>query len=143
MTIFVDYKRYSLLIPYDVLSALGDPKYIQLRWNNPARRIVILAAAESDAEVLDVPAKMDECSIFVLPHFVSDDNPIAAMNWGTQAHSVEPVLVKSPEGIALLIDLNTAKAIDHLDRQYVYMMSGALDDEEDVEEDEEDCDDEE
>lgn len=40
MTIFVNYKHYSLLIPYDVLSALGDPKYIQLRWNIPERRIV-------------------------------------------------------------------------------------------------------
>ena len=63
MTIFVNYKRYSLLIPYDVLSALGDPKYVQMRWNIPERRIVILAAAESDADVFDVPAKMDDGSI--------------------------------------------------------------------------------
>lgn len=135
MTVYVNYKDYSLLIPYDVLSKLGEPDYIQLRWSIPDRRIIVLAVSESEESAFDVPKERFENSILALPYILTDDNPIAAMNWGERAHSVESRLVRNNEGtIALLIDLNTAKPTDKLDSPYVFMMPECLTEEDNKDE---------
>lgn len=127
MTVYVNYEDYSLLIPYNVLSKLGDPKFVQLRWNIPERRIIVLAATADDEAALDVPEEEYEGSVLAIPELVTDDNPIDAMKWGSQAQSVEARLVRSKEGtIVLLIDLNTAKEIDEIEGTVVFMTSECL-----------------
>lgn len=53
-TVFVNYEEYSLLIPYDVLNILGEPKYIQMSWHLKQRRIVIRAAEVHEEGALDL-----------------------------------------------------------------------------------------
>ncbi len=132
MMVYVNYEDYSLLIPYDVLGKLGDPKYVQLRWNIPERRIVVLAATADEESALDVPVEEYEGSVLALPKLLTDDNPIAAMGWGDQAQRVEARLVRSSNGVtALLIDLNTAKEIDEIEGTVVFMTPECLTDRED------------
>ena len=109
MTVFVNYKGYSLLIPYDALNKLGDPSFVEIRWSIPDKRIIILPASNENEDAFDVPEQKYEYSIFALPMPITNESPISAMGWGKEAHSLESRLVyDEDENIALLIDLNTA-----------------------------------
>ena len=113
MTVFVNYKGYSLLIPYDALNKLGDPSFVEIRWSIPDKRIIILPASNENEDAFDVPEQKYEYSIFALPMPITNENPISAMGWGKEAHSLESRLVyDEDENIALLIDLNTAIPTD-------------------------------
>ena len=116
MTVYVNYEEYSILIPYDVLRKFGVKDYIQIMWNIPQRRIVLRPATATDESAFDVPAVINENAFLAVPSIIGDQNPIAKMNWGTQAHSVESRLVSTDKGeIALLIDLNTATPSGSID----------------------------
>ena len=109
MTVYVNYKGYSLLIPYDALNKLGEPAFVEIRWSIPKRRIVILPASPENENAFDVPEQKLEYSVLAIPMPLTDDNPITAMGWGKEAHSLESRLVYDENNnIALLIDLNTA-----------------------------------
>ena len=88
-TVFVNYEEYSLLIPYDVLNILGEPKYIQMSWHLKQRRIVIRAAEVHEEGALDVPEEKYEDSVFALLELTKKRNPIAAMEWGNIAYKRE------------------------------------------------------
>ncbi len=113
MTVYVNYKEFSLLIPYDALNKLGEPKFVQLAWKIPDRRIAIYPATVDDDNALDVPEQKLEYSILALPSILTDDNPIAAMGWGKETYAVESRIVTDQNNrIALLIDLKTATPSD-------------------------------
>ena len=113
MTVFVNYKGYSLLIPYDALNKLGDPSFVEIRWSIPDKRIIILPASNENEDAFDVPEQKYEYSFFALPMPITNESPISAMGWGKEAHSLESRLVyDEDENIALLIDLNTAIPTD-------------------------------
>ena len=87
--------------------------YMQLLWNIQERRIVISAATETSEEPIDIPKQRFEHSLLMIPAFINNENPIAAMGWGNTPYCVEASLVHDQTGRRLiLIDLNTAKEAD-------------------------------
>lgn len=83
----MNYKEYSILIPYEVLEKIGLPEYIQLLWKMDEKRIVIRAATEEDKEPIDIPKQKFDCCLLALPAFVNDDNPVSWMNWGDTSYA--------------------------------------------------------
>jgi len=144
MKAFLNYRDYSIVVPYEVLDKIGLPDYIQILWETDERRIAIRAATADDEEPIDIPEKKFEQSLLAIPEIICDDNPISAMNWGDTAHSVEARLVEDLEGRPwILMDLFTAKEADTKEINGAFMVPDCFcdpDDEDDddiVEEDEE------
>ena len=136
MRTFLNYKEYSILIPYEVLEKIGLPEYIQLLWKMDEKRIVIRAATEEDEEPIDIPKQKFDCCLLALPAFVNDDNPVSWMNWGDTSYSVESRLVKDQAGRELiLIDLNTAKEADPKEINGAFMVPDCFHDEDEDEDD--------
>ena len=129
MTIYVNYKEFSLLIPYDVINKLNNPKYIQIGWNIPDRRIILFPSSPDDDDSIDVPEQKFEFSILALPKFLTDDNPIAAMNWENKTYALESRLVKDKDAnIAILIDLKTAAPTDGKGLNGIFLVPDCLKD---------------
>lgn len=111
-TVYINYKGYSLVIPYEVLDLIDNPSYIQLSWKYDKRRIIITAANAEDENTLDVPEQEYEYSLLVLPEILVD-NPISAMGWGDTAYSLDARTVLDKSDVKhILIDLNTAVPAD-------------------------------
>lgn len=114
-TVVVNTKDASLLIPYDVLAKLGTPTYIHVLQDIENKRILIGATEGSDTNSIDVPQQTYQEEILQIPKFLTNDNPIYAMEWADTPHSVETRLVKGTDNKTyLLIDLTTGKEIEHL-----------------------------
>lgn len=112
MSVFVNHKEYSLIIPYGILEQIGSPKFIQLKWDIEKRCIVFRAAEENEQGVFDVPEQKYEKSLFALPP-IKGNNPISAMEWGDKLYEVKSRLVIDKDNtIYVMIDLNTGKETD-------------------------------
>ncbi|WP_303804488.1 helix-turn-helix domain-containing protein [Ruminococcus flavefaciens] len=121
MTVFVNHKNYSFIIPYEVLEQIGCPKFIQLKWDIEKRCVVFRAAKENEDEVFDVPEQKYEKSLFVLPP-IKGNNPIAAMNWGDKLHEVKSRLVLDKDNtVYVMIDLNTGKETDGIKIEGIFI----------------------
>lgn len=123
LTVYLNYENYSIMIPYDVLSKIGDghtvPNYIQMSWDYDKRRIIIRPATKTIEEALVVPEKKHENSLLSLPTILSD-NPISAMGWNDTPHEVEALLVRdSNKNTALLLDLKAAKEVQYVNGCFV------------------------
>ena len=104
---------YSLLVPYDILNILGEPKFVQMSWHMKQRRIVIRTADMNEEGALDVPEQKYEKALFALPRMVNQNNPIDAMGWGDTAYAVETRLVRDKNDVIyLMIDLKSGKPAD-------------------------------
>ena len=111
-TVYINYKGYSLVLPYEVLELIDNPAYIQLSWNYDERRIIITAADAEGENTLDIPEQEFEYSLLALPTFVAD-NPISAMGWGDTAYSLDArIVLDKDDNKHILIDLNTAVPAD-------------------------------
>ena len=136
MTVFVNYKEYSLIIPYDALNKLGEPKFIKMLWSIPERRIAITPCTGNERNCFDVPEQKLEYSLLALPRLLINDNPIAAMGWGDKPHALESRIVYDKKGqIALLIDLKTAIPTDGKSLKGIFLTPECLiehDDEEPI-----------
>lgn len=129
MTVYVNCDDYSLLIPYDILNKLGDPEYIQLRWNISKRRIVIIPATSADQNCLDIPKQEYEYSILAIPKILTDNNPINAMGWDDRPYALEAQLVFDVKGsLVVLIDLKTAVPTDMKELRGFYLIPDCLTD---------------
>jgi transcriptional regulator with XRE-family HTH domain len=116
MRVYVNDSYYSMLIPCEVLTALGSPKCIQLRHKKAEHRIVILPIWDNIEETiraeegLDVPKSVYNERVLGIPgkdfiNFVAE-----GLNWNDKVYKVECRLVKdSNENVMILIDLKTAE----------------------------------
>lgn len=112
MTVFINSDGFFLVVPYDVLSKLGELEYVQIRWSISEKRIVLCKSSKDDKSALDIPEELYEMSLLAIPKPLTKNNPIAAMNWGKEPYAVESRLVLDSDGEkAILIDLNTAKLL--------------------------------
>ncbi len=139
MTVYVNYRDYSLLIPYDALSQIGDPSFVQIRWNIAERRILIGYVTVDGGNSFDVPKNRFDQAFLAFPALLGGENPISAMHWGKEPYAVESRLVRGQdEHIYILIDLNTAKPADPKSIEGVFYTPECLlldDDDEEGEED--------
>lgn len=129
MTVYVNCDDYSLLIPYGILNKLGDPEYIQLRWNISKRRIVIIPATSADQNCLDIPKQEYEYSILAIPKILTDNNPINTMGWDNKPYALEAQLVLDVKGsLVVLIDLKTAVPTDMKELRGFYLTPDCITD---------------
>ena len=143
MRVYVNHHGYSMLIPCDVLSALGNPRYIQVRQKKDEHRILILPVSdESDKsseyqEKIDVPQSVYEGRFLGLPGRDYINYVAEGLNWNDNPYIVDSRLVKDDNGtIGILLDLETAEPSENFDCDPVIPWC-FIDDDEDVIDDEE------
>lgn len=122
MRVYANDSFYSLLIPCDVLQALGSPRCIQLRHDQKTHRIAIFPIWENIEETiqaeegLDVPKTVYKDQVLGIPGRKYIDYVADGLNWNDRLYSVECRLVKDTDGkVVVLIDLKTAKQADHFE----------------------------
>ena len=132
MSIYVNHWAYSMIIPRNVLEALGKPAYLQFRWNKEEKRL-LFHGVDADAKMaIDVPPHMyDSCTGLVFPPFEIISEVKEALCWDDDAYAVECRLVSDPEGNPfILCDLNKAQPSDYIDGPFAIPACLDIDDEE-------------
>ena len=139
MTIYVNHPHFSLMLPRDVLIALGKPEYIQMRWNVSEKRLLFHAVNADAEEPYDVPAPLyDDATALVFPKSEFIDNVRKELGWDDDVYAVECRMVEDVTGEQyILCDLKTAQPSDRLIGPFVEP-SCFIDDEDEEFEDEED-----
>jgi len=122
MRVYVNDSYYSMLIPCEVLTALGSPRCIQFRHKKAEHRIVILPIWDNidekiqTEEALDVPKAVYKGQVLGIPgkdfiNFVAE-----GLNWENKLYKAECRLVKdSNESVMVLIDLKAAELSENFD----------------------------
>lgn len=119
MLVYLNFRDYSIMVPYAVLDKLGSPNYIQILWNYDQRRIIIRPATETTEEAIDVPKEEFDDSLLSLTTFLTK-NPIDAMGWGKTPHELEAELVRdNDDHIALLLDLKKAHPVEQINGCFI------------------------
>ena len=139
MTIYVNHPHFSLMLPRDVLIALGKPEYIQMRWKVSEKRLLFHAVNADAEEPYDVPAPLyDDATALVFPKSEFIDNVRKELGWDDDVYAVECRMVEDVTGEQyILCDLKTAQPSDRLIGPFVEP-SCFIDDEDEEFEDEED-----
>ena len=111
MTIYVNHRHFSMIIPRNVLEALGKPAFIQFRWNKEEKRLLFHDVDGNAENAIDIPPHLYEsCTALVFPPFQIIDEVKADLHWGDDAYAVECRLVSDPDNIEyILCDLNKAQ----------------------------------
>ena len=127
MTVYVN--RFSLMLPCDVLIALGKPEYIKLRWIISEKRLLFYAVesdtAETDAaylvekyseNVYTIPSLLYDCDLpLVLPKSEFPDKLRRELRWNDDEYAIECRAVVDNTGRrCILCDLKTARLTDRL-----------------------------
>ena len=135
MSVYVNHEHFSIMIPCDVLMAIGSPQCIQLLVNEKDRRILIrpilkdMEKAIEAGEAYDVPQLVYDGGVLVFPCESLIKNVKEELHWDDTPYRVKCRLVKDHEEyIMALVDLNTAKSSDGI--QGVFVMPLCLDDDE-------------
>lgn len=137
MTIYVNHSYYNLIIPNDVLTALGKPKYIEFLQLIKEKRILIRGLSSPSENSFTVPNYTYEGHLLAMPggHEITNDAKIA-FGWGNALQAVECFLVKdSDDNILVLADLHTAKPTAPLHEELILPTEFDDEDEGDFEED--------
>ena len=132
MSIYVNHWAYSMIIPRNVLEALGKPAYIQFRWNREEKRL-LFHGVDADADMaIDIPSHMyDRCTGLVFPPFEIITEVKEALGWDDDSYAVECRLVSDPdENRYILCDLNKAQPSDYIDGPFAIPACLDIDDEE-------------
>ena len=120
MTVYVNHPHLALIIPSDVLKALGKPKSIQVLTKADEKRIVIRAAAETDDSAFDVPSIIYDGHPLVFPscnELVAGAKKV--LGGDEEIYAVECFLVKDKKGnTGVLADLNTARPSNYSESLY-------------------------
>jgi len=122
MHVFVNHPKYSMLIPDEVLSALGKPDYIQVRQKTDEHRILILPVSgdieksREYQEKIDVPRSVYKGQFLGIPGKDYINYVAEGLNWNDQPYVVESRKVTDDKGaIGILVDLETAESSENFD----------------------------
>ena len=121
MSIYVNHWAYSMIIPRNVLEALGKPAYIEFRWNKEEKRLLFRGVDANADMAIDVPPHLyDSCTGLVFPPFAIITEVKEALGWDDGAYAIECRLVSDSEGNPyILCDLNKAQPSDYIDGPFV------------------------
>lgn len=130
-TVYLNHPHYSIMLPREVLVALGKPAFIQIRWNATKKRLLFLAVDADAEEAFDVPSYLyDDGTALAFPHSAFGDNVRKEMGWDDYVYAIECRIVKDVNGQqCILCDLQTAQPSDSLVGPFVCPL--CLEDDED------------
>ena len=111
MTVYLNHPIHALLIPWDVLEAMGRPHFIQFLYHPEKRRIAVRAATADAEEAIDVPEAVYEGYTLVIVGEKFSADLRKAMDWSNELYAAEARLVRDTDNnIAFVVD--TSKAIE-------------------------------
>ena len=121
MTVYFNHSAYSMIIPREVLVAVGKPSNIEVYWRAEDRRILFRGLDEPTENSYDIPSLLyTEAAALVFPPFQPVTETKAALGWGDEVYAVECRIVKDKSGEThILCDLNTAQESDYVKGPYV------------------------
>lgn len=127
MNVYVNHPCFSLLIPAEVLSAVGSPACIQILRKEEDRRIVLRPIWEGANEAInageayDVPEAIYDGRVLAFPGENLITHAKEDLKWDDELYCVKCRLVKDYEGnVVILIDLNTAEPSDPIQCEYMF-----------------------
>lgn len=134
MTVYLNHRLFSMIIPRNVLESLGKPVYIQLRWNKDEKRLLLHGVDSTAESAIDVPPHLsDSCSALALPPLQIIDQVKKDLYWDDDAYAVECRLVRDSEGHQyILCDLYKAQPSECIDGPFA--IPARFDDENEFEE---------
>ena len=111
MTVYFNHYAYSIIIPQNVLIAMGKPHEIEFLWNKSAKRILIHGIEEHHDSSFDVPRlAYEDCSALTFYETGMINDAKAALGWDDCVYAVECRMVRDKdENKYVLCDLKTAK----------------------------------
>lgn len=126
MNVYVNHPYYSILIPCEVLSAVGSPACIQILRKEAERRIVIRPIWDKADELIkegsafDVPEGVYERRVLVFPGGSMITQAKEDLNWDDELYCVKCRLVKDNEdNVLILVDLNTAEPSERIKGEFM------------------------
>lgn len=111
MTVYFNHPSFSIIIPREVLVALGKPAYIQMMWNLNEKRL-LLHVIDSDAEqAFDIPPHLyDSCTALAFPRAAIFSELKEGLGWDTELYAAEcRIVYDKTNELFILCDLNTAQ----------------------------------
>lgn len=137
MAMYFNSTHYSVMIPSDVLIALGKPAFIQILTDADKRRVIIRPVSSAIEDSFDVPDHLYDGYVLAFPGPELISGTKEALEWEDDClYSAECRLVRDEYGkMVALSDLNTAKPSEQIDCPLV--IPECLDEEDEFEEDDE------
>lgn len=124
MTIYVNHRDYGLIIPCNVLEAIGMPKYIGFLHSEEKKRIIIRGLPSRIENAFTVPDITYEGHPLVLPggHQLTDKAK-KDFGWDNDLYAVECFLARDPDkNIIIFADLHTAQPSEPLSGPFTIPM---------------------
>ena len=114
LNVYFNHPHYSIIIPCEVLGALGKPHDIGFLWDNTDKRLLIKSVDEPDDTSFDVPSLLYEnCSALVFPRSVMISDAKKTFGWGDEVYSMECQYVRDEDkNYYILCDLRKAHPSD-------------------------------
>lgn len=126
MRVYVNHPRYSIIIPCEVLTALGRPDCIQLLRMQKEKRILIRPIWEGAHEAIlsgdafEVPEPVYDGRVLAFPGENLIENAREDLGWDDEVYCVDCRAVTDHEdNLMALVDLNTASPSDRIPGDYM------------------------
>lgn len=122
LTVYFNHPHYSIIIPHDVLIALGKPHDIGFLWDKTDKRLLIKSVDEPDDTSFDVPSFLYEnCSALVFPPAVMISDNKESLGWNDELYSTECQYVRDKdENYYMLCNLKKAHPSDKISGPFVF-----------------------
>lgn len=130
MTVYFNHELYSIIIPQNVLIAMGCPHEIEFLWNKKEKRILIHGIEEHHNSSFDVPGlAYGDCSALTFYETGMVNDAKSALGWDDCVYAVECRMVRDKDdNHYVLCDLKTAKPSEMIKGPFT--MTSYYDDEE-------------
>ena len=94
MCVYFNHPFYSVIIPREVLQAIGSPHDIEFLWNNEKKQLLLHGVDIPYKDSFDVPPyTYTECTALVIPQTKLFDEAKTALGWDNNVYSVECKIV--------------------------------------------------
>jgi len=133
MTVYLNHPVHALIIPWDVLDALGKPQYIQFLYHPEKKRIAVRTATADAEEAIDVPDVVYEGNMLVIVGEQFSADLRKDMGWTSGLYAADAKLVQDSENnVAFVVDASKAAETERITGPFV--IPTCMDDEITVEE---------
>ena len=118
--VYLNHDDYGILIPCDVLIAMGSPDFIQFMIHEQQHSIAIRAVNKDADKAIDVPEAVYEGHVLALPMAELTATLRKDMGWDDEIYAADARLVKDPEGrLAIIADAYHAEPSQRIDGPFI------------------------